>query len=119
VVDRYTCIVPVAGIVLSPEIVERGALLSAIGRPATATLDFDVNEGGRPTNMRVQSASDPMWGNQATAFVSEWRFQAGTKDGMPISVPCSLDLMWGPQTITASMADLFRNTPTRQAAQQR
>ena len=46
-------------------------------------------------------------------FVSEWRFTPGMKDGMPVSVPCSIDLMWGPQNITAVMIDKFQATDAR------
>jgi hypothetical protein len=96
---------PAAGIVLLPEIIDRAALLSVIGRPATATLGFDIDEQGRPTNIRVKAASDPMWGNQATAFVSEWSFKPGVKDEKAVSVPCSVDLIWGPQTVTPAIVD--------------
>jgi TonB family protein len=96
------------GIVPSSEIIERGKILAAIGRPATATLDFDVDERGYPVNIRALATSDSTWGSQAIAFVRDWRFTPGMKDGMPISVPCSIDLMWGPQNITSAIVDKFQ-----------
>jgi TonB family protein len=101
------------GIVPSPEIIERGKMLAAIGRPATATLDFDVDERGYPVNIRALTTSDSMWGTQAIAFVRDWRFAPGMKEGMPISVPCSIDLIWGPQNITAGIVDKFQVTDAR------
>ena len=100
------------GIVPSPETIELGRIMAAIGRPGTATLDFDVDERGYPANIRALVTSDSTWG-QAIAFVRDWRFTPGTKDGKPISVPCSIDLMWGPHNITAVMVDKFQVTDRR------
>jgi TonB family protein len=101
------------GIVPSAETIERGKILGAIGRPATATLDFDVDERGYPVNIRALATSDSMWGSQAIAFVKDWRFAPSMKEGMPISVPCSIDLMWGPQKITPGIVDKFQVTDAR------
>ena len=96
------------GIVPNPETIELGKILGAIGRPATATLDFDVDERGYPANIRALATSDSTWGSQAIAFVRDWRFTPGMKDGIPVSIPCSIDLMWGPQNITAMIVDKFQ-----------
>ena len=101
------------GIVPSPETIELGKILAAIGRPATATLDFDVDERGYPVNIRALATSDSTWGSQAIAFVRDWRFTPGMKDGMPVSIPCSIDLMWGPQNMTALIVDKFQVTDGR------
>ncbi len=101
------------GIVPNPETIELGKILGAIGRPGNATLDFDVDERGYPTNIRALATSDNTWGSEAIAFVRDWRFTPGMKDGMPISVPCSIDLMWGPQNITSVMVDKFQVTDRR------
>jgi TonB family protein len=98
---------PGAGIVRRPDIVERAQILGGIGRPATATLSFVVNEQGRPIEIRVESDSDPMWGSQAEALVNDWRFKPGMKDGKPIAVACSVDLLWGPRSLSADVADRF------------
>lgn len=88
--------------------IERGQILGVFGRPATATLVFEVNGQGRPANVRVRRASDSMWGSQAIAVIGEWRFKPGAKDGRPIPVPCSIDLMWGPRNITSAVVERFR-----------
>ena len=91
---------PGAGISLSPEIVDEASILSAIGRPATVTLTFELDELGRPVNIDVRRASDPMWARQAIPFVSEWRFEPGLKDGKPVPAHYSIDLLWGPRNLT-------------------
>lgn len=56
-------------------------------------------------NILAGAASRAIWGPEAAAVVSEWRFKPGMKDGKAISVPCSVDLVWGPQNLTAGMLD--------------
>jgi TonB family protein len=54
-------------------------------------LSFDVNEQGVPSNIHVESSSDPQWEDEVTALVREWRFLAATKDGLPVVAHGSLD----------------------------
>lgn len=89
---------PGAGI--SKATIDEGRLLGAIGRLGTATLLFDVDEHGLPEHFWVTKASDDAWGNEAIAVVRDWRFIPGTKDGIAVAVRCSLDLIWGPRTLT-------------------
>lgn len=79
---------------IGPEALEEGRVLVAIGRLATAELTFDVDEHGVPVNFRTSNASEPVWGAEATALVSPWRFTPGSKNGIPVTVPCTLDLIW-------------------------
>ena len=79
--------------------IEEGRLLGGIGRQAFITLSFDVNEGGMPVNIQVVRSSDPVWDDQATTVLRYWRFTPGMKDGKPVSVPCTFDFVWGPQTL--------------------
>ena len=37
-------------------------------------------------------------------IVKEWRFKPGTKDGKPLLVPCSIELMWGRRKLVAAVA---------------
>ncbi|MBZ5608232.1 MAG: energy transducer TonB [Acidobacteriia bacterium] len=90
---------PGAGI--SAVAIDEGWVLSAIRRMATATLSFDVDEHGSPVNFRVLKASLPIWGDEAISLVSGWRFTPGVKDGVPVSVPCTLDLIWGQKVFNA------------------
>jgi hypothetical protein len=43
-----------------------------------------------------------LWKNQAVALVSQWRFTPGMKDRKPISVRCTLDLVWGQRNMSAA-----------------
>ena len=70
---------PGAGLVFGTEIIDRGSILVAIGRPATATVGFEIDEQGRPANICVQGTSDSVWGSQAVALVSQWCFKPGMK----------------------------------------
>src|SRR5579863_706615 len=40
-----------------PETFDEGKLLGAMGRPATATVSFDIDEQGIPANLRVGAKS--------------------------------------------------------------
>ena len=35
--------------------------------------------------------------------LGEWRFQPATKNGIPISVPCSVELIWGRKELTSPL----------------
>jgi TonB family protein len=85
---------------ISSSTMEEGRLLGAIGRLGTATLSFDVDEHGLPGQFRVERASYDVWGNEAIEVVRDWRFIPGTKNGIAVSVPCTVDLVWGPRILT-------------------
>jgi TonB family protein len=89
---------------LGPEAMEEGRVLVAIGRLATAQLTFDVDEHGVPANFRIPNASEPVWGSEATALVGQWRFTPATKNGIPVSVPCTVELVWGERELTSDLA---------------
>jgi TonB family protein len=97
-----------AGIVGKPAI-EEGRLLVAMGRPATATVSFDIDEGGIPVNIQAGAASELTWGPEAAALVSAWRFKPGAKDGRPVKAHASMDLIWGPRNLTVAIFDRVRN----------
>jgi hypothetical protein len=50
--------------------------------------------------------------------VSGWRFKPGMKDGLPVSVPCSVDLIWGPRNLTAKIVDGLRKAAADQELNQ-
>ncbi len=81
---------------------DEGKVLGAIGREATVTLAFDVDEHGSPVHFEVQRASYEVWGGEAIDLVSQWRFQPGTKNGLPVTVPVTLELAWGRKELSAS-----------------
>ena len=74
--------------------------LAALRRQALVTLSFDVDPAGHPNRFRVERASEPGWGNQAVAIVSKWKFTPGFRDGTPLSVPCTINLVWGDRKFT-------------------
>jgi TonB family protein len=90
---------------------DEARLLTAIGRAANATVSFDINESGLPENFQVLGASHEVWGSEAVALLQSWRFHPGMKTGAPVSVPCKLSLVWGPQDFNsraiASQIDQF------------
>jgi TonB family protein len=88
-----------AGISMSA--VEEGRILGAIGRFASTTIAFEVDEHGHPRRFAVRSASADMWGPEAIALVSEWQFRPATKNGRPVPAECVLDLIWGPRVLPA------------------
>jgi TonB family protein len=99
---------PGAGV--SRQLVDHGRVIVAIGRQATATLSFDVNPDGRPVQFKVESASDEHWGPEAIALVQNWQFAPGMKDGEPMSVPCTVTLVWGKRTWTCKRFEVSRSS---------
>jgi TonB family protein len=90
---------PAGAGVFSGAAIEEGRLLGAIGRQAFIALSFDVDESGVPIHIQVERSSDSVWNDQATAVLRQWRFTPGMKDGMPVSVPCTFDFVWGPRNL--------------------
>jgi len=90
---------PTGAGVFSGAAIEEGRLLGAIGRQAFIALSFDVDENGVPIQIQVETSSDSVWNDQATAVLRQWRFTPGMKDGKPVSVPCTFDFVWGPRNL--------------------
>ncbi len=88
---------------IGPEAMEEGRMVVAMGRLATAKLTFDVDPHGVPMNLRIANASEPVWGSEATAMVGQWRFTPAMKNGIAISVPCTLELVWGQKQLTTDL----------------
>jgi TonB family protein len=80
---------------------DEATLLGAIGRAASATVSFDIDEHGYPGHFQVVNASLDIWGPEAVMVVQSWRFHPGMKAGLPISVPCTLKLVWGPEDFSS------------------
>jgi TonB family protein len=89
------------GVGISLNAFEEAIVIRAIGREATATVAFDVDEHGLPENLQVLNASHPIWGPEAMAIVREWQFVPGMKYGAPASVLCTVDLVWGSTNLSA------------------
>ncbi len=97
---------------ISLQAVDEGRLLAAIGRQATAKLSFDVDEHGTPVHFQVQNESYPVWSGEAIALVSQWQFKPGTKNGLPVSVPATLDLTWGARDLSAAALEKLKLAST-------
>jgi TonB family protein len=91
------------GAALGPEAMEEGRLVVAMGRLATAKLSFRVDEHGIPVNFQIESASEALWGSEATALVGQWRFTPGMQSGIAVPVPCTIELVWGEKELTGDL----------------
>ena len=87
---------------IGPAAMDAAHLMEAMGRQAVATLAFDVDEVGHPVRIRVHEATEPVWGEQAVSFVRRWQFSPANKNGKPVSIPCTLDLVWGEKQFTVN-----------------
>jgi TonB family protein len=85
---------------ISPPARDSASLLKVMGRQAVVTLAFDVDEAGHPMLIRVQEATEPIWGGEAVSFVRNWQFSPARKNGTPVRVPCTIDLVWGEKQFT-------------------
>jgi hypothetical protein len=88
--------------------IDDARIVNAMGRFAAVRLSFDVGEGGVPDRFRVEKASEDFWGIEAFAVVQNWRFKPGEKNGIPVSVPTTVDMIWGERVLTASPLEILR-----------
>jgi TonB family protein len=87
---------------VEPSPIDEARIVAAVGRQAWAIVSFDVDEKGIPRDFEALDASVDLWKNQAIALVRQWRFTPGMKDGKPISVRCTLELIWGQRNLSAA-----------------
>ncbi len=80
---------------------DEGRILGAIGRAAAVTMSFDIDESGYPGNFTVLNASAEVWGPQAAMLIRTWRFHPGTRGGIPVTVACTVKLLWGPEDFSS------------------
>jgi len=99
-----------AGAGVSKPALEEASLVVAIRRQATTTLSFEIDALGRPVNFQVEAASDSQWGAEASAFVREWKFTPGGRDGKAVSVPCMLTLVWGERKMDVEILEQLSAT---------
>jgi len=103
-VDRPTFLkakYPIGAGIFTRAAVEEGRVLGAMGRQATATVSFDINERGIPVDFTIDWMSEKSWGPEAVALINEWRFSPGIKDGKPVRTHATFDLLWGPRNLSA------------------
>jgi TonB family protein len=80
---------------------EEARLVAVMGRQELVQLSFDVDTTGLPVHFSIQKANPP-WGKEAISLVRAWRFSAAAKVGVPVSVPCSIVLVWGERQFVES-----------------
>ena len=56
----------------------------AQGIMGDVTLSLEVDQEGKPRNIKIVEGLDPGLDKNAIAALSEWRFDPGTKDGHPV-----------------------------------
>ena len=88
--------------------IDDARLINAMGRFAGVGLSFDVNEEGVPVHFRIRKTSNELWGAEALSIVQNWRFKPGEKDGIPVSVLTTVDMVWGERNLTASPVPILR-----------
>ena len=81
---------------------DEGRILGAIGRAATATVSFDIDESGFPGHFLILDASAEVWGPEAVMLLRTWRFHPGNRGGIALTVPCTVKLLWGPTDFASS-----------------
>jgi TonB family protein len=81
----------------SRPVIEKGPTPRVAGDAvsATATLTFDIDEQGRPVNFQIAKASDQGWAGEVTSALRKWRFIPASKDGLPVSVSCTMEFVRG------------------------
>jgi len=102
---------PLGAGVVSARALDEGWVINSVRRQATVTLAFDVEEHGSPVKFQVVAASDSVWVDEAIDIVQQWRFTPGAKDGVPVSVPCVIELVWGQKILTSATLAKIRETP--------
>lgn len=79
---------------MAPELVEEATIDTAISRIPDATISMEIDSAGNPSKFVVQSASLPIWGEDAVRAIGEWRFRPGNQGDTAMNVPCTMELAW-------------------------
>jgi TonB family protein len=79
---------------MSPELLEEAKIDAAVSRLPTATVTMEIDAQGNPSHLEIKSASLPIWGEDATHAIAEWRFQPAHQGGTPIAAKCTMELAW-------------------------
>lgn len=87
---------------IGEDVTDVARIAAIFGRQAFVTLSFEIDQTGRPVHFLIQRATEPLWGKEAVMFLSKWRFSPGRRNGNPVSVPCTMDLVWGGKILSES-----------------
>ncbi|MDQ6759797.1 MAG: TonB family protein [Acidobacteriota bacterium] len=80
----------------SADFIEAAEIARAMSRSPTVRLSLEIDMSGNPTNVNVEDASAPAWGEAAVREVLKWRFRPGAEKGRSVSVFCQIGLVWHP-----------------------
>jgi TonB family protein len=58
----------------------------------TVLLDVQIDDSGRPMNIRVSRSVGLGLDEKALEAVKQWRFRPATKDGKPVSAPVQVEV---------------------------
>ena len=77
--------------------IEKGELpVSQESERATLTARLDVDERGNAVSIHIEDASDEVWASEVTAALRQWKFKPGSTNGVPVSIPCTMNFIRGP-----------------------
>lgn len=74
---------------------------------ANLTVSFDVDQNGVLQNIHVVSSSAPAFDSEMTKFLRVWRFRPGVKEGVPVTIGCTLNLVWSSGRIRSYRSNLL------------
>jgi len=79
---------------MSPELAEEATIDAAMSRQPTATVSIEIDPLGNPEKLHVDTASLPIWGEDAVRMLNEWRFSPAIQRETPVATHCVMDLAW-------------------------
>jgi len=77
------------------------------------TVRFDVDEKGRPTNVRNAGTDPSIIGKAANSTLAAWRFMPAVRDGKAVSARCQVVLSYDLRTSRMKREQAARNAADR------
>jgi TonB family protein len=78
-----------------PAVVKTRFMAAAGQEEGSVTLSFLVDEEGRPVVARVEKSSPASLESEALSMIRGWEFTPAIKDGKPVAVGATLELVFG------------------------
>jgi TonB family protein len=87
----------------TPESAARPVLIKAsylppdqvTGENGTATVSFNVDQGGSPANLHIEKSSSPEMESEVIAILPGWQFRPATQNGQFVTVQGTFDFVKG------------------------
>ena len=83
--------------VMRPAVAKTRFMAAAGQEEGAVTLSFLVDEKGRPSVARVEKSSPASLETEALSMIRDWKFSPAMKDGKPVAVGATLELVFGPK----------------------